>query len=628
VGLFDDLQNKPIDVPTGESPYVAPVASDAPAAPNAFGFTPKLDYVRKADAYEVLDPGSMYLKNSLAQSVKKTQTMNDMFAPQNLALTTDEYVKKQNEQAVAPAVAQALQDTAHLSDEEFYARLDRERALNGQMPLKPEQAQLQQPNNMQMLAAALGSILFPEHAMDTAALPYQYGLQDQAKRQGLNNQEFASRQAQWENQMRLEEQANQQLNQRDLLRYQTDVNRQESAIDRNFKTQLQKAGFSHDLTMQSLQFKQQFDLANLGQKHDIAMTLLRTVEQGDPVQSPWASTMLRGMGYDVAALQGKPLAIQAQEIQIQTAKNEEERRGKLFPSQLSAAQNQALLLGKEVKWFDKLKELDYRRGSADIANTYSMINDRTWQHNFATSEQQRQYLSELNGSVTGGMKALGSQLDSIEEEIRRTITQEAEAIANPALQKEIAARRTQLEGQRDKTRKALEGMQTSFDNLNESIKEKAGVAPGATDLGALYLGVPYSWGGGSLTKPTTGIGKGANTVGFDCSGLTRAVAYNDFGVTIPRTAKEQFEKLPQVDPKEAQTGDFMYWSDGSSWHTGILIFKDGQPYVRQAPNTGSKVQDTPLDKFKTSKKFMGTRRAWKEQEPNIGNMFPWLNGGN
>ncbi len=33
------------------------------------------------------------------------------------------------------------------------------------------------------------------------------------------------------------------------------------------------------------------------------------------------------------------------------------------------------------------------------------------------------------------------------------------------------------------------------------------------------LGVPYSWGGGNANGPSRGIDQGANTVGFDCSGL-------------------------------------------------------------------------------------------------------------
>jgi hypothetical protein len=45
------------------------------------------------------------------------------------------------------------------------------------------------------------------------------------------------------------------------------------------------------------------------------------------------------------------------------------------------------------------------------------------------------------------------------------------------------------------------------------------------------IGVPYSWGGGSLTGPSRGIDSGANTVGFDCSGLTR-YAFAGVGVQL------------------------------------------------------------------------------------------------
>lgn len=46
------------------------------------------------------------------------------------------------------------------------------------------------------------------------------------------------------------------------------------------------------------------------------------------------------------------------------------------------------------------------------------------------------------------------------------------------------------------------------------------------------IGVPYSWGGGSLTGPSRGVDSGAGTVGFDCSGLTR-YAFAGVGVLLP-----------------------------------------------------------------------------------------------
>ena len=39
--------------------------------------------------------------------------------------------------------------------------------------------------------------------------------------------------------------------------------------------------------------------------------------------------------------------------------------------------------------------------------------------------------------------------------------------------------------------------------------------------GASQMGVPYSWGGGTPSVPSTGVDSGANIVGYDCSGFTR-----------------------------------------------------------------------------------------------------------
>lgn len=47
------------------------------------------------------------------------------------------------------------------------------------------------------------------------------------------------------------------------------------------------------------------------------------------------------------------------------------------------------------------------------------------------------------------------------------------------------------------------------------------------------MGVPYSWGGGSLDGPSKGVGDGANITGFDCSGLMR-YGFAGVGVLIPR----------------------------------------------------------------------------------------------
>ncbi|GAA2871939.1 NlpC/P60 family protein [Nonomuraea rubra] len=59
-------------------------------------------------------------------------------------------------------------------------------------------------------------------------------------------------------------------------------------------------------------------------------------------------------------------------------------------------------------------------------------------------------------------------------------------------------------------------------------------------------GIPYSWGGGEPAGPSYGIGRGANTSGFDCSGLTE-YAWSKAGTRIGGTTYEQINSAPK-DP--------------------------------------------------------------------------------
>ncbi|PRC51135.1 peptidase C40, partial [Mycobacterium sp. ITM-2017-0098] len=76
---------------------------------------------------------------------------------------------------------------------------------------------------------------------------------------------------------------------------------------------------------------------------------------------------------------------------------------------------------------------------------------------------------------------------------------------------------------------------------NGAIPSVAG--PQATEFvikrGMAQMGVPYSWGGGKPTGPSLGVERGANTVGFDCSGFTQ-YSFAGVGVLIPKYSGDQF----------------------------------------------------------------------------------------
>lgn len=99
------------------------------------------------------------------------------------------------------------------------------------------------------------------------------------------------------------------------------------------------------------------------------------------------------------------------------------------------------------------------------------------------------------------------------------------------------------------------------------------------------MGVPYSWGGGSLTGPSKGVGSGSGTVGFDCSGLTR-YAFAGVGVLIPRYSGDQYDAGRKVSPAQAKRGDLLFWGPGGGQHVAIYL---GNGRMLEAAGSAGKV---------------------------------------
>lgn len=104
------------------------------------------------------------------------------------------------------------------------------------------------------------------------------------------------------------------------------------------------------------------------------------------------------------------------------------------------------------------------------------------------------------------------------------------------------------------------------------------------------IGVPYSWGGGNAAGPSRGIDSGANTVGFDCSGLV-LYAFAGVGIKLPHYSGSQYNMGRKIPSSEMRRGDVIFYGPGGSQHVTIYL---GNGQMIEAPYTGSHVKISPV----------------------------------
>jgi cell wall-associated NlpC family hydrolase len=117
-------------------------------------------------------------------------------------------------------------------------------------------------------------------------------------------------------------------------------------------------------------------------------------------------------------------------------------------------------------------------------------------------------------------------------------------------------------------------------------------------VAAAQLGAPYRYGGMDPTR------------GFDCSGLV-FYAHAQQGVTVPRTAAEQFAAARRVDPDDLEPGDLVFYRLAPRLrdvtHVGIYV---GQGRFVHAPQSGKRVGEARLDDPYWHERFAGAGRLY------------------
>ena len=106
------------------------------------------------------------------------------------------------------------------------------------------------------------------------------------------------------------------------------------------------------------------------------------------------------------------------------------------------------------------------------------------------------------------------------------------------------------------------------------------------------MGTPYRYGG-------------ASPRGFDCSGLV-VYSYNQAGVSVPRTSREQYRKAQPVPVSAARPGDLVFFgSNRTVNHVGIYLGDDEFIHAPEASKS-VKISSIQYDYYKAN--FAGVGR--------------------
>jgi cell wall-associated NlpC family hydrolase len=111
------------------------------------------------------------------------------------------------------------------------------------------------------------------------------------------------------------------------------------------------------------------------------------------------------------------------------------------------------------------------------------------------------------------------------------------------------------------------------------------------------IGVPYRWGGTSVSK------------GFDCSGLLFYLFRSEAGIIIPRNTTSMLNSKAKTIPRHnLKTGDAVFFKhngDSRMKHVGIYI---GDNRFIHAPRTGKTIRIDSLANNYWSKSYLVAKR--------------------
>ncbi|GAA4324860.1 C40 family peptidase [Flaviaesturariibacter amylovorans] len=112
---------------------------------------------------------------------------------------------------------------------------------------------------------------------------------------------------------------------------------------------------------------------------------------------------------------------------------------------------------------------------------------------------------------------------------------------------------------------------------------------------------------------------GNDRSGIDCSGFTCLLFNSLYGKQLPRTAREQFQYLPAVDPNELKEGDLVFFANGGTVsHVGFYL--QNNKFVHASTSEGVTISD--LNDRYWQARFAGAGRYEPGAPANTGTSRP------
>jgi peptidoglycan endopeptidase LytE len=112
-----------------------------------------------------------------------------------------------------------------------------------------------------------------------------------------------------------------------------------------------------------------------------------------------------------------------------------------------------------------------------------------------------------------------------------------------------------------------------------------------------FLGTRYRFGGSSRSG------------GIDCSSFVQKV-FRELEVSLPRTAREQFEVGSSVAPGDLQKGDLIFFSTYASYASHVGIYLGGNRMIH-ASSRDRRVVISPMNTTYYRSRFLGAKRITK-----------------